>query len=135
MASGKCEYLSVQIANFILGKGPFEPADTLYVALSLAAFDFYATGDAMNEVWGDGYARFAVANNLDEWPNQDPKVNAYAVTYPAAITDWGQAQAFYLVDAASGGNCYYGGDLSTPRDIRAGDTPTFPPNGLQILER
>jgi hypothetical protein len=122
----KSNYHANLIADFILGNGaaPTPPANWYYI-LSTAAFDPAATGSACNEVGaGLGYSRPTVANNSTEWPNatgDNPrtKSNANAVNFGTATGSWGSVQSIYLCDAASGGNIWYGVDI-TPVTVGVG---------------
>jgi hypothetical protein len=137
MAGSKSAFLENALLNHTLGALAWTPPPVIYVALSSAAYDEDAYGTAFNELAGNGYARVAVANNLTSWPNtydSSQKRNGVPITFPAATNVWLEARSFYLLDAISGGNVLYGGDLLTPRTLQAGDTASFAPNSIVVTE-
>lgn len=103
---------------------------TWYVALSTAAFTTSATGAALSEVTGGGYARQSLANSLTNFPvgtgsNPRSKSNGIAVPFPTATANWGTVLSAYLVDAASGGNAWLGGDLAAGIVVNTGGSITI----------
>lgn len=142
MAGSKSDYLEAAILNYILGGVAFTPptnTNPVYVALSTAAYSDAATGASMSEVTGGSYARVAVTNNTTNWPNATgtspaTKSNGTAITFTAATASWGTVTSFYICDALSGGNVYYGGDLTTAKAIGSGDTATFAAAAITITE-
>lgn len=147
MAGSKSDYLEKAILDYLLGATPLavppSTATPVFVALSLAAYSDAATGSAMTEVVGNAYARVSVANTPANWPaatNTSPaqKVNGQPITFLTATGNWGNGAqpilSFYIVDASSGGNILYGGDLSQSKLIANGDTATFAAGSIQITE-
>lgn len=136
MSGSKSNYLENAILDHILGGPDFTRPSIVYVALSSALFNEAATGSSFSEITGAGAARVAMSNNSTSWPaaSSGQKSNGLAVTFPTATGTWLQVKSFYLLDASSAGNILYGGDLVTPRDVLAGDTPSFAPNTLIITE-
>lgn len=139
MPGSKSDYLEKAILNFLLGDGTLAKPATVYVALSTAAYSDAATGAAMTEVSGGAYARVAVTNNATNWPaatgaSPAQKQNGVSITFPTATAAWGTVAAFYIVDAGTGGNVLYGGDLTTAKAIASGDTATFAANSITITE-
>lgn len=136
MAGSKSLYLENAMLNHILGGVIWTPPSVIYVALSQALYDEAAT-TAFGEITTGGMSRVAVANNLTNWPSSGTssvKYNGVTITFPAALTTLPEARAFYLLDALSAGNILYGGDLTQPRILQAGDTASFGPGSLQIQE-
>lgn len=136
MASGKSNYLANAILNAVLGGPAFTLPTTVYIALSTAAWSASATGSAMSEVNGGAYGRIAVTNNTTNFPSASgqSKSNGTVQTYAAATANWGTVLSFYIIDAASGGNCLYGGDLTASRTVSIGDTASFAQNALTFQE-
>lgn len=141
MAGSKSAYLEAALLNWLLGAAAAPaPGASLYVALSTAAFTTAATGAAMTEVSGGAYARVAVTRNTTNFPaatgsNPASINNATAITFPAATASWGTVTSFYIVDAATGGNIYYGADLTTAKAVNTGDTATFAASALTATEQ
>lgn len=136
MPGSKSNYLENKVLDGVLG-GPALPLSaTVYLALSTALYDEAATGSAMSEVAGGGYARVAATNDATSWPAaaNSSKANGVGLTHPAATADWGTVVSFYIVDAASGGNVLYGGDLTTSRTIATGDTASFAAGAITVTE-
>lgn len=137
MAGSKSAYLENVVLDHILGGVIWTPPSVVYVALSSALYNESATGSAFSEITTGGMSRVAVANNLTNWPSSGTssiKLNGTTITFPAALTSLPEARAFYLLDALANGNILYGGDLTTPRTLQAGDTASFGPGALQIQE-
>lgn len=140
MAGGKCAYLQKALLDLPAGAAAWTPAGTLYIALSTAIFSPASTGSALTEVSSSGtaYSRVAVTNNLTNWPavvlGVSSKSNATVFTYPAATATWSTILSFYLVDASSAGNCYYGADLAASRTVLTGDTASFGNGSIVLVE-
>ncbi len=144
MPGSKSNYMEKVVLDLFLGSVAFTPPLDVFLALSTALYADDATGSAMTEVsaTGTGYARKQVPNNLTNWPaaailttgGPTTKSNAASQTFPAATADWGEVKSFYVVDAATGGNVLYGGDLSVAKLILTGDTATFAANSIKITE-
>lgn len=136
MAGSKSNYLENKVLDGVLGGPAFTLPTTVHVALSSAAYSETATGAAMNELTGTGYARVALTNNATNWPAavNGSKSNGTSITFPTAGSAWGTAVTFYIVDASTGGNVLYGGDMATGRTISSGDTASFAVGALTITE-
>jgi hypothetical protein len=137
MPGSKSAYLENALLNHVLGSVAWTPPTVVYVALSSEVYDENAYGTAFSEIIGAGAARVAVANNITNWPvtgGSSQKVNGTTITFPTATNAWPEARAFYLLDAASGGNILYGGNILTPRTLASGDTASFAPGTIIITE-
>lgn len=136
MAGSKSDWYANRILDHLFGNNSHTPPSTMYVALSTSAFQDSATGSDMNEVGGGGYSRVAVENNSTNWPSASgqEKANGEVFTFPTATGNWGTVQSFYLCESATGGNVYYGADLTTSRTIAEGDTASFAVGSIVIRE-
>lgn len=136
MAGSKSDYWENAVLNGSLGGPQLALAANVYVALSTGVYSDAATGSALTEVSGAGYARVAVANNATNWPSASAgqKANGTVFTFAAAQANWGTVQSFYLIDALSVGNILYGADLTTARTIATGDTASFAVGSITITE-
>lgn len=136
MAGSKSDYWENAILNGSLGGPALTLPTTVYIALSTGVYSDAATGSAMTEVTGSGYARVAVTNNNTNWPSASAgqKSNGTVFTFAAASASWGTVQSFYIVDALSAGNILYGADLTTARTIATGDTASFAVGSITITE-
>ena len=133
MAGSKSNYLENAILDHVLGGGDFTRPATVYVALYTVAPTDAGGG---TEVSGGSYARVSVTNNATNWPAaaSGAKSNGTAITFPTASGDWGTVVAFAILDASSGGNFLYWGDLLSSRVVNNGDTASFAPGTLDITE-
>lgn len=136
MAGSKTNYLENKILDGVLGGPAFSLPSSVWIALSTAVYSESATGSAMNEVSGGSYARVEVTNDDTNWPAavSGSKSNGTAVQFPTATASWGTVRSFYIVDAASAGNCLYGGDLTTSRSVISGDTVSFAAGSIVVTE-
>lgn len=101
---------------------------TWWYALSTAVYSASATGTAMTEVAGGGYARIAKTNNATNFPAATgaalpaTKSNGTIVDWGTASGTWGLVQSFYIIDSASGaGNIVGGNNLSVNKSPISGD--------------
>lgn len=93
----------------------FKNAGSYYLALFTAAPG--ETGGGA-EVTGGAYARQLVAFGE---PADGTMKNSAAIEFPTATADWGTAVSWGLFDAASGGNLVWYGEITTPKELLAGD--------------
>lgn len=121
------------LIDFIRGQGITLPA-SWYLALGTAADD---TG--FTEVTGTSYARVAIARNLTNFSgtqgagtttasvgtSHETRNNAAVTTPVAGAGGWTAATKVGIYDAASGGNCWFYGDLGTTITVSAGNSYTF----------
>lgn len=128
----KSDYSEKIVLDMFLGGQTYTPPDTIYVALSTAAYDDAATGAALNEVAaGLGYDRIAVTNDLTNWPaatgtNPSQKSNGADIAFGTATGSWGNVQSAYLLDAADDtANVIYGADLLSPTTVGLGSSITI----------
>ncbi len=70
------------------------------------------------EVSGGAYARQQVTFDA---PSGGSMTNSAAIEFPTATSSWGTAVAWGLFDAAASGNLVWYGDITTPRELLAGD--------------
>lgn len=130
-------YLRNKSLGITLNGVAWTPPSIVYIALSTEVFDHNATGSALNEVPSVGdYTRLAVTADGTNFPVVDDGADNGAVfTFPTASADWGIVKSFYIIDAASAGNAFYGADLTLDRTINTGDTGSFPNGAIALLEQ
>ena len=139
MAGSKTDWFEKALLDNLFGGTSLTVPGTWYVALSTAAYSDAATGASMSEVTGGGYARAAATNNSTNFPaatgtSPATKTTGAAITFPAATAGWGTVTSFYLCDALTSGNAWYGGDLSASKTIQTGDTASFASGQLSVTE-
>lgn len=127
MAGGKTAYLQAKLLDHTLGSVDYTPPASLWVVLSVAAFDPDATGSACDEVdpTGTAYTRIELVNNTTNFPaaaGTDPAVKGIGVdvTFAIATADYGTVYSAYLADASTNGNLVYGSDSVAPVPIALG---------------
>lgn len=134
MASGKSIYLQTKLLDLTFGASLWTPPTTIYLALSTAFFS--ASGPT--EPVGNAYARASSTNNSTEWPGASgsplAKQNANSVLFPSPTGSWGTIKSAYAMDAASGGNWLYGGDLLAQILVVTGQAPVFGPGTVTFQE-
>jgi hypothetical protein len=101
---------------------------TLYVGLSTTDPETSPT-----EPTG-GYARVGIPNDDAHWTvtGDRSKTNAVVVQYPTAAADWGTLAWWLLYDQSTAGTLLGYGGLVTEQTVRAGDTPSIPPENLIV---
>lgn len=133
MAGSKADFLENELLDHVLGNAAYSAPATVYVALYTVAPTDAGGG---TEATGGSYARVAVTNNDTNWPaaSSGAKANGAAITFPTATADWGTVVAFAILDAASGGNFLYWGDLTDNKTVDDGDTASFAIGELDVTE-
>lgn len=124
----KTYYLDDNFINAALRNTAFTPPTTIYVALFTVA---PGVGGGGTEVSGGSYARQTVTFSA---PSNGQSSNDAEVLFPVATAGWGTVTSFALMDASSGGNMLYFGNLSTPRDVLTSDQIRFPASQLVVQE-
>jgi hypothetical protein len=124
----KTYYLDDNFINVALRNTPFTPPATVYVSLYTVAPTAAGGG---TEVSGGGYGRQTVTFVA---PVSGQTSNTADVLFPVASATWGTITSFALMDASSGGNMLYFGNLSTPRTVLASDQVRFPSGQLVVQE-
>lgn len=124
----KTYYLSNNVLNVALRGIPFTPPAVIYVSLYTVA---PGVGGGGTEVAGGSYARQTVTLTA---PVSGLCSNTADVLFPVASLSWGTIVSFALMDASSGGNMLYFGNLSTPRLVLASDQVRFPSGQLICQE-
>jgi hypothetical protein len=130
MAGYKSTYLSNRDLDYNLGNGT--PA-TFYLALYTTLPDANGVGGV--EVSGGSYARLSITNNTTNFPAAAAasKSNGATWTFAAPTAAWGNVVGAALLDASSGGNLYYIGPFSVPKNIHSGDPALSLPAGAAVF--
>lgn len=122
------------LEQVLLGANHPSPA-VLYLALFTTAPTAAGPG---TEVLGGAYARQSITWSLDGTAaaitakTVDNAVNAAILTFPNATVAWGRVTHWAVMDALSGGNLFYYGEVSLSRDIAVGNTQVVPVANLRI---
>ena len=133
MAGSKTTAFSNSLLAYLFRNTSLGLGGSLYVALYTVT-----PGDAGagTEVSGGSYARVAVPRSTSDWtvPSGGNIAPANPVNFPQASAPWGTVVAMAILDAASGGNMLYWGDLTASKAVDTGDTPYFSAANLTVLE-
>ena len=85
------------------------------------------------EVTGGSYARKVTA--AGNWTRTGSEIsNNTEMAFVTATANWGTITAFALMDAASGGNFLYWGELTADKAVDSGDTARFAAGELDVTE-
>lgn len=125
----KTYYLDNNFLNLALRGIPFVPPTSVNVALYTVAPG--VSGGGGTEVVGGGYGRQLATFSA---PASGLVSSTSDVLFPVALAPWGTIVAFAFLDASSGGNMLYFGNLSTPRLVLASDQLRFPSGSLVTQE-
>ena len=106
---------------------PTRPS-ALYLALFTTATSEAGGG---TELSGNGYAREAVTFSAATTPDGNTS-NSAEVTFTASGGNWGSITHAALMDAATGGNMWFQGPLSSSRTINDGDTLSFAAGAVDL---
>lgn len=90
-----------------------------------------------SEISGNAYARVAVTANSTNFPSASsaqPAVisNGASIAFPTPTADWGLAVGFLLSDAATAGNIWAWGAMTSALDCASGSSPSFAASALQL---
>lgn len=135
------DYLEKQLASHIWGNGNFTKPTGLFIALTNRPLQDYEDKDLSQlEVSNaGGYARVISIPTGTTWtePVGTGSIvrNLIALTFPDATADWGMVSGMAIVDNVTWGtgNVLVKGSLTTPRDIRSGDTFRFKISDISII--
>lgn len=132
MAGSKSNYYEAAVLNVLGGSSITAPA-TVYIGLFTASPGEAGPG---TEVTGGSYARVAVTNNTTNWPAAagGAKSNGTDIVFPTATGAWGTVTSFGIFDASTSGNCFYYGDLTTPKVVASSDIFKFVTGNIAITE-
>jgi hypothetical protein len=124
----KTFYLDNNFINVALRNTSFTPPTPIYVALFTTAPT--AAGGGV-EVTGGSYARQTATFVA---PTNGQTSNSVDILFPIATANWGTIKAFALMDAGSGGNMLYFGNLSAERTVLTSDQVKFAAGQLGVQE-
>lgn len=123
----KSKYLARKLLDHSLGVAAFAKP-TVYLALFTSVTGL-ENGTLTNEVSGGGYARKAFTMPAAVvFGSGGKSTSDVSVDFDVATEDWGQMQAWAIMDAATGGNVlHYGalpqyGDPAEYKRVWAGDS-------------
>jgi hypothetical protein len=146
MASGKYQYCSAKILNFMFCGATYawtQPTN-FYIGLFHTAPSLPSTNTGTETPTGGGYtARLTVACGTTNWTavTATTLANAAAFTYPVATTPGYDSGTNNIVGAGvwdsatiGAGNLYYYGDLTVAKQVNTGDTPSFAVGAFTIQE-
>jgi hypothetical protein len=141
--SAMTDYLENKVVDWLLRGQAFTPPATMYLALYTVAPTDAGGG---TEVTGGSYARVAVTASLANFAGTQSAgsttastgtggqtSNNGAVVFPAPTANWGSVAAFGILDATTGGNLLFYGNLTQAKTVNNGDAaPQFNAGALTI---
>lgn len=125
----KSDYLETAFINHVLRNTALASPTAVYVAL-YTTLPTDAGGGV--EVSGGGYARKVATFDAPSPAGQTQ--NAADILFAVATATWGTITGWAVLDALTGGNFLYWGNLDTPNVIGIGDRLRFAAGDLQIDE-
>lgn len=134
MAGSLSDWAENKVAELLVGKTAFA-TPTVYVALCTAEPGESNSGAAISEVANsNNYARVETAGSDWEAASAGHTQNANVVTFPQASGSWGTVTHFALMTSGVWGEGFMigWGDLTVPKAIESGDTPSFAAGSLDF---
>jgi hypothetical protein len=138
------DYAENKIVDAVFRGQPLNAPATFYVGLFTTSDN--DAGSARVEVSGGSYARVAITSSLANWAGTQgagttvassgtsgTTSNNNAINFAAPTANWGSVAGLGLFDAATGGNEWVYGVLSTPKTVNSGDAaPSFSAAALSV---
>jgi hypothetical protein len=134
IVSGTSRYLSNSLIDHMFRNQAFVWPATVYVGYTTT--DSTASTPGTEPSIGTGYGREPITSATGWTDDADGTLtNANLITFNDAILDQGDAVGQILMDAASGGNLLFYGEIDGgPVSVRAGeDPPRFPVGSLEYF--
>jgi hypothetical protein len=133
IVSGTSNYLANKLIDLIFRDEAYNWPGSVYVGYTTTESTNATPGNEPST--GTGYAREAVAGNTAEWGTDGDGTisNVDPVVFNAATLSQGDVVGHVLMDAASGGNMLFHGDMANgPVSVQASeDPPEFPAGALE----
>lgn len=134
MAGSASDYLENALLDHVTGKSAYTQP-TAYVALCTAEPGEANSGAGISEVTNsNNYARKSTAAGDWNSASAGATANANPITFNQASGSWGTVTHFAIMDSPVWGEGYMllWGDLTTPKAISNGDTPSFAAGDLDL---
>ena len=134
MAGSLSDWAELKVLDHLTGKTSFT-MPSVFVALMLAEPGEANSAAGLSEVAdANGYARVSTAGGDWNAAAAGATDNANPITFPQASGSWGEVTHFALMTSAVIGEGYMllWGDLTTPKTIDDGDTPSFAAGVLDL---
>ena len=133
--SNMTDYMESGLINAMFRGNPNSFAFATGIYIGLTGDNPTDAAPTANELSGNGYARVQVVQNTTNWTavGTDGKTeNLAAIEFPEASATWNTASGVVIADAATGGNVFFYGNLTTPKQADNGDTLRFKSGELEI---
>ena len=138
MAGSMSDYLEKKIQNILLVQNTFTPSAVLWIGLFTDSNNAtQRDAGTITEAWPGNWTNYArIPFSATNVTYSASGVTAF-VSNTSALA-WPQVNAagativsgFGLFDANSAGNLYFWADLTVPKSIASGDTPSFAVNSI-----
>ena len=123
LLEGMTTFAMQKVLDGILKEGAVTFPTTVYVALHS---DEPGMNASANELSGNGYSRKAITfGSAAADGNAQKSLNNAEVLFDEATASWGTVKNFSLWDAATAGNSWFIGKLTTEKAVPAGDQARF----------
>jgi len=143
MSSGKYEYLSQKVLNFIFNNSTFTQPGTLGLALFTVAPTISTTGTEVTNAGAYARVSVSVGTSNTNWAvisgSTTTVTSQVAFTFTPATATWSAGSnitdaGFFDSTSYGAGNLYYWGDVTVAKPVFNGDTASFPANAVTVQE-
>ena len=112
-------YSANKTNDFLLGSTAFTQPTTYYLGVSTTATQ--KDGSGITEPIDGAYARISITNNKTNFDTSvlGSLTNLIEFLFPESTVDWGTITHWFLSDAASGGNIWFQGTLTSSRNVES----------------
>lgn len=132
MAYAASNYLEDKLLRHTYKNQPYPSPAAVYQALFTSNPGEAGIGA---EVYGSGYVRQRVFFDapVTQADGSSACINNTLINYGAALSDWNAITHTAIVDAVTGGNILYYGELSDSKIVRSGDTFQIQIGALKVI--
>lgn len=121
------------IANRLFGASTLTPPASYYLGVSTSTVN--KNGSGISEPTSDiSYARVKIDNNKTNFSNAVNGVisNNVSFSFPESSMSWGMVTDWFISDATTGGNIWYAGKLTLPRNVETETVLVLPIGALEV---
>lgn len=122
-------YTENKLIDHIFRTAKWTPSGLIFIGLATAVTNAGNEALTITEVIGGSYARVARTPIDANWDapvnNNGTTANTASIQFPTATANWGTVTHFVIYDAATVGNALIYAELTNPRTITDGTTPSF----------
>jgi len=129
---GLTDLAAAALMDYEFGISAYTEPATCYFGFLTTNADPDGTGSV--ELGSAGYARVSKTNNTTTWPGWAAGItqNGVAIAVGPATEDWTEVLGLGIWDAASAGNLWIWGKLTSPKSVLDGQTETVPVGAITV---